>query len=1081
MKLLSKVFAAVILVCLTSTGLRAQATAQINGSVKDQSGAVLPGVEIAVTQTDTGAKRAVVTDETGSYILSNLPLGPYRFEAALPGFRTYVQTGIVLQVNSSPVINAVLQVGQVSEQVEVQANAALVETQNTSVGQVVDNQRVLDLPLNGRQAQELILLSGPAVLVNTQPIPAGRSVPTLGISVAGGSLFGLLYQLDGVGHMNAEAYMPLPIPFPDALQEFKLETSSTPARFGLHGAGAVSMVTKGGGNDFHGDLFEFVRNGIFNARNTFAARRDTLKRNQFGGVFGGPIVKNKLFFFGGYQGTLTRTDPQTTPLVIPTPAMLAGDFTAAASPQCNAGRQIPLGAPFVNNRLDPSLISPVSRQIGSWYPNAPGLDPCGRITAGYPSGVDEHQMVARADYNRSEAHTIFARYFTQRYNKTPPPADATRNALLEIAATAGQTNNPQMLTIGDTYLISPTTVNSFRFSAQYVPNSKVLSREAHLEDLGVQMHSLNPFPQFILSIAGASAPANNFIWTNTSTNVETADGIDLTKGAHQVAFGGSWQHAIYNYHSARNENGAFTFGGTRTGLGLADFVAGLPSQFTQAYGTQVYLRGNFIGLYAQDTWKATRRVTLNYGLRWEPYISVPSEKHHVIVEQFVPENFVNNIRSKVYSNAPPGLIFPGDPQWKNGLAIARNNWKQFAPRIGLAFDPHGDGKQVIRAGYGIFFDVPTMEMQFDSFANPPYGGQVVVNNPLDFAHPWANQPGGDPFPYTLNPNVPFPVGGSYRVFPLDNKANYTQQWNLTLQRQFGSDWSATIAYIGNKGTHLWIEGETNPAIYLPGASSGTNINQRRVLSLTNPAIGQYYSNVIRAMRAGNSSYHGALATVQKRFTTGVSALVNYTWSHCMDIAVQPFTIANATVPDAFNLGQNRGNCNQDIRHNFSGSFVFASPKFASPLLQKLAGNWQVSPIIRIASGLAVNPVSSRDNAFNGDNVNQRPNLVGNPNMDQQTFDRWFNTAAFVANGPGELGTAGRNILRGAKNTTINVALSRRFTVREGQSVELRGEAFNLPNLVNPDPPNGSFASPLFGKVTSAGDPRILQFALKYVF
>ena len=560
--------------------------------------------------------------------------------------------------------------------------------------------------------------------------------------------------------------------------------------------------------------------------------------------------------------------------------MAAGDFTAAASPACNAGRQVNLTAPFVNNRLDPSLINPVSKAIASWYPNTPGLDACGRVTAGYPSGVNEHQVMARMDYNRSDSHSIFVRYFNQRYRQTPPPADATKNALLEIAATAGQLNTPQMLTVGDTYLISPTTVNSFRVSAQYVPNSKVLSREALLEDLGVAMHSLNPSPQFILSIAGASAAANNFTWRNMSTNLELADGIDMTKGAHQISFGGSWQHALYNYHSARNENGAFTFGGTRTGLGLADFMAGLPSQFTQAYGTQVYLRGNFMGLYLQDTWKTSRRLTVNYGIRWEPYISVPSEKHHVIVEQFVPENFANGTRSKVYNNAPAGLIFPGDPQWTNGLAIARNNWKQFAPRVGLVFDPSGNGTAVIRAGYGIFYDVPTMEMQFDSFANPPYGGQVVINNPPSFSNPWGNQPGGDPFPYVLGPNVSFPANGSYRVFPLDNTANYTQQWNLTLQKSFGTDWSATVAYIGNKGTHLWVEAETNPAIYMPGGpcvlngvtynpcSNGTNINQRRVLSLQNPSVGQYYSNVIRAMRAGNSSYNGALATLQKRFSTG---------------------------------------------------------------------------------------------------------------------------------------------------------------------------------------------------------------------
>jgi hypothetical protein len=1096
MRIAISVLLGFLLSCWTCTSGWAQATAQINGNVRDQTGAVLPGAEITATQTGTGAKRTAVSDETGSYVLSNLSIGPYRLEVGLPGFKTFVRTGIVLQVNSNPLINATLEVGQVTEQIEVQAGAALVETQTTAVGQVVDNQRVLDLPLNGRQPQELILLSGPAVFVTNQPIPAGRINPTLGLSVAGGSLFGLLYQLDGSGHMNAEAYQPLPIPFPDALQEFKLETSSTPARYGVHGAGTVSMVTRAGGNDLHGDMFEFVRNGIFNARNTFALRRDTLKRNQFGGVLGGPIVKNKLFFFAGYQGTLTRTDPQATTAVIPTPAMIAGDFTAAASPACNSGKQITLGAPFINNKLDPSLINPVSKQLLAWYPsNPPGLDQCGRVIAGYAQGTNEHQVIGRLDYNRSDAHSIFLRYYTQRYTATPPPADATRNALLEIVANPGQTNTPQVLTLGDTYLISSTIVNTFRVSAQYVPNDKVLSHEAHLEDLGVQLHSLQPFPDFQLTVAGLSAPGNNFLWKNYSTNTELSESIDMTKGSHQLAFGGSWQHAIYNYHSHRNENGVFTFGGTRTGLGVADFVAGLPSQYTQAYGTQVYLRGNFMGLFVQDNWKATRRLSLNYGIRWEPYISVPSEKHHVIVETFRPDNFANNVRSKAYVNAPPGLIFPGDDQWQNGLAIAQSNWKQFAPRIGLAFDPRGDGKEVIRAGYGVFFDVPTMEMQFDSFANPPYGGQIIVNNPPDFAHPWGNQPGGDPFPYNLTPNFPFPVGGSYRVFPLDKTANYTQQWNLSVQRQFGADWSLTLTYIGNKGTHLWLEAETNPAIYIPGAScvlngvpytpcsNGTNINQRRLLSLQNPANGQYYSNVIRAQRAGNANYEGALLTLQKRFTQGVSALANYTWSHCIDVSVQPFTIASATVPDISNLGQNRANCNQDIRQNFSGSFVLATPKFSSSMLQKFAGSWQVSPIIRINSALPINPAAGKDNAFNGDSGNQRPNLIGDWHVNQQSLAHWFSTAAFVANGPGQLGSAGRNILRGAKTTTINVALSRKFAINDRQNVELRAEAFNLPNLVNPmaDANTGTISSPLFGKITAAGDPRILQFALKYVF
>src|ERR1051325_3868911 len=282
-------FGGLIFSALTASLLWAQATAQINGTVKDQTGAALPGVEVTATQTETGISRTPVTSETGAFILSNLAVGPYRLEAALPGFRTYVQTGIVLQVNSSPAINAVLEVGQISDQVEVEANATLVETRNTGIGQVIDNVRVLELPLNGRQAQELIFLSGGAVGGGKQN--TNRNYPTDSISVAGGMDNGLTYLLDGGTHNDPFNNLNLPLPFPDALQEFKVETSAVPAQYGQHSAGAINAVTKSGTNDFHGDLFEFVRNGAMNARNTFALQRDPLKRNQYGGVLGGPELR----------------------------------------------------------------------------------------------------------------------------------------------------------------------------------------------------------------------------------------------------------------------------------------------------------------------------------------------------------------------------------------------------------------------------------------------------------------------------------------------------------------------------------------------------------------------------------------------------------------------------------------------------------------------------------------------------------------------------------------------------------------------------------------------------------------------
>jgi hypothetical protein len=295
-----------------------------------------------------------------------LPVGPYRLEAALPGFQKYVQTGIVLTVDAKPVINIALEVGAVSQQLEVQANAAMVETRSSGVSQVMDNVRVLELPLNGRQVVDLIVLSGAATVGNASHV---RGYPTVNISIAGGMHNGVTYMLDGGSHNDPFNSLNLPLPFPDALQEFKLETSGLSARYGQHSAGTVNAVTKSGTNDLHGSLFEFVRNGVLDARNAFATKQDTLKRNQYGGTIGGPVVRNKLFFFGAYQGTTVRASADPLFFYIPTPAMTAGDWTAIASPVCNSGRQITLRAPFVNNRIDPALFSPVALNLAKLLPS----------------------------------------------------------------------------------------------------------------------------------------------------------------------------------------------------------------------------------------------------------------------------------------------------------------------------------------------------------------------------------------------------------------------------------------------------------------------------------------------------------------------------------------------------------------------------------------------------------------------------------------------------------------------------------------------------------------------------------------
>jgi hypothetical protein len=417
--------------------------------------------------------------------------------------------------------------------------------------------------------------------------------------------------------------------------------------------------------------------------------------------------------------------------------------------------------------------------------------------------------------------------------------------------------------------------------------------------------------------------------------------------------------------------------------------------------------------------------------------------------------------------------------------------------VGLVFDPRGQGKEVIRAGYGILYDTATFGYIGQMPNNPPFGNTLSLNNP-NMASPYANYPGGSPFPYVLNATAPFVNSGTYYLFSPNLPAPYVQQWNLSIQKQFGSDWSLTAAYIGSKSTDFWMNTELNPATYFPGAScllngityspcsSLANTQQRRLLSLLNPTAGKYYAGMITAVPDANASYNALNITAQKRFSRNVSVLAVYTWSHCIDNAEQTWFDASYDANNPYNIASNRGDCGQDVRQLFSSSFVFSTPRFSNSMLAKIAGNWQLSPIIRMNTGLPVNPLSGADDALDGMSSNtgattQRPNVICSPGLTNPTPAEWFNRSCFVANGPGAYGTAGRDSLRAPGQVVANVAVSRSFAVHEKQVIQFRAEAFNLPNLVNLGAPTATLTSALFGKITTAGDPRILQFAMKYVF
>jgi hypothetical protein len=1097
-RILMALFIALPASAMSCGNVWAQATAQITGTVRDQSGAVLPGVEVTATQTDTGISRRTVSNETGSYILPNLAVGPYRFEAALPGFRTFVQTGIVLQVNSNPVINPVLDVGQVTEQVEVQANAALVETRSTAVGQVIENERILELPLNGRQVTDLITLSGAAV--QTGIANHGTFQEGVLISIAGGQSFGVMYSLDGAMHNDPYQGTQMPLPFPDALQEFKVEASGMSAAGGTRGSGGqVNAVTKSGTNEFHGNLFEFVRNYKFNARKFFASQRDSLKRNQYGGTLGGPISKNKLFFFGGYQGTKTRSDPGTSIGYVPTPAMLAGDFTIFASPACNAGRQIALRAPFANNRINPALYSKAAVNIAGRLPKA--QDECGKVTFGLVDQPDEMKAVGKVDYQWSPKQSIFGRYLAATLYD-PPPYAVTGNLLASTGD--GFDNLAQSYALGSTYLIGPNTVNAFRLSVNRVAVRRLGVTFFGPTDVGINGYSSLKENTNISVTGGFTTGQSSGSGTFRSTAYQIGDDLNVIRGDHQMTFGANLAHWRTSIRSHQGSIGTYAFNGAATGLGMADFLTGALTTLNQGSPISWSSRQSYVAAYIADVWKATPKLTLNYGLRWEPFL--PLYLTEGAVYNFSDDRFHKGVKSTVFPNGPAGMYFPGDPGFPKKGAIF-TNWRYLAPRVGLAWDPRGDGRTSIRASYGIAYDFSGSATLGGSASAPPVGFVTTIQSPAGgFEDPWRDFPGGIPFPWVFNSSAArfTPFSTFYSMAQFDMAEPAIQSWNLSVQRQIPADFLASASYLGSQTTHLWVMGNVNRAVYFPGApvngicrlgsyvlqatgaacSTTANTNQRRRLFLDNPQDGQYISNLATREDGGTAQYHGLLLSVQRRAAHGVNIGANYTWSHCLGNAAD----ANANSPgaggylDPGNRNFDRGNCDSDRRQLVNLTAVADTPQFANPTMRMLATGWRLSGIYRKSSGSWLTVSSGLDRVLSGQAGNQRPNqILGNPYGDRNSVMNYLNPNAFAQPDLGTLGNMRPRNIEGPGTWQLDMALSRIFRFRETQNLEFRAEVFNVTNSLIRGNPTAGLNSNIFGQINSSADARILQFALKYAF
>jgi hypothetical protein len=1092
---------------LGCSSLLAQATSQIQGTVQDATGSGVPGAEVKATQVDTGTVRSATSGADGGYVLPNLPLGPYRVEVTKAGFATYIQTGLVLQVDTSPTVDIQLKLGAVSEQVQVEANAVQVETQTTSVGTVIDSQRILDLPLNGRQATDLIQLSGaavPAGINGTAGFPGGQN-----IAIAGGQLSGVYYSLDGSLYTNPFDSTNLPFPFPDALQEFKVETSTLTAENGMHSAGAVNAVVRSGTNGYHGDLFEFLRNGDLNARNFFAKQRDSLKRNQFGGTLGGPIKKDKLFFFGGYQGTRIRQDPSDSTAFVPTTQMLQGDFSQWVS-TCNGGKS--LGAPFVNNKIAPSLVSPQALAIAKLLPTPdnPG-DPCGRVTYGAVNQINQYQIIGRVDYQISDKQQLFGRYMATTYYQ--PAAYALSKNLL-ASAQGGLDDLATTAAIGDTYLFSPTTVNSFQAAFNRVGVHRFNSDYFSGCDIGVSMTCYIPHQTIVNVTGGPAIGISTAIQASFIPTVFTiGDDVKLVRGAHQLAFGFSGFHYVSSSNANVYSAGTFTFNGTATGAGLGDFVSGQLDSFLQGVPNSLFVHKWYYGAYGQDTWKVSSRLTVNLGLRWEPFL--PTQVNNGAIYTFDYGRFQQGIKSTVFSNAPPGLYFSGDPGFE-GKAGIKNRYDQFAPRVGLAFDPKGDGKTAIRASFGISYDFPNVQIYSTEATAPPFGDQTTVNGPEPFGAPFTNLAGGNFLPVNFSPSAPFTPAGTFVAVQPNLKATTVYSWNFGIQHEVRRNWLVSATYTGTETAHLWVSYQLNPGELIPGApivatcpaSSTTqnctaNLQVRRVISQLNPAAGKFLGPVDQFDSSGTASYNGLILTTQTRFGKNVSMNANYTWSHCIGDSTQASTVGGAQagllIPD--NRRFDRGNCQTptlagsfglDRRQIFNFTFVAESPTYNNRLVRAVATGWTLAGSWRVNTGGTLTPTVTVDRQLSGTG-GQRPNqILADPLCAHPSAACWINPAAYATPALGTLGNAGRSSIPGPGFFQIDMALTRAFHIREHQSFELRAEAFNITNSYRAGIASGASVgantatltqqnNAQFGQILNALDPRILQVAAKFVF
>jgi hypothetical protein len=1105
-------------------------TGSIQGTVTDQTGAILQNASVTVINTATGVQHKTTSGSDGLYIFPNIPIGVYTVDISAPGFEHYSQAGIVLEVGSSIAINVNMTVGATGQKVVVQANGIALQTEDPSFKQTIDEKTLTELPLNGRQVTSLITLSGGSASANENSDLQGSKTfySSVVVSVGGGMGNATDYRLDGGDHNDYMTNVNLPFPFPDAVSQFSVETSALGAQSGLHPGGLVNVVTRSGSNEWHGTAFEFIRNNFIDATNFFSTKKDTLHQNQYGGTFGGRIITDKLFFFGGYQRLKADQSQSLTQAFVPTAANQLGDFSATESAACQAsGKAIQLLNPLTgevlpNNQISPSLFNPSSLKLLSYLPKA--TNSCGVVNYAIPSEQIENQFIGRVDSTINQKHSLYGRYFLDGY--TSPAFFSPSNVL--ITTQAGNYERAQGLTIGETYVISPHTVNSFHATATRRRNN----RGAAAEGIGPSTLGIDSY-----------APSDNFLeltvtnkWStycgtcaSAHFNVNTfsfADDVNMELGKHQLAFGGEYVRSQLNIDNLYESNGDFGITGVYSQKGPAgnspggtgadanlDFLTGALNTYQQSKAQQNALRAPIPSLYVQDTYHATKRLVLSAGVRWDPEF-VPVDNFYR-GSVFDMGSFLSDTHSTVFPNAPAGSFYHGDAGVPD--AFTQNSPWQFSPRIGITFDPTGQGKTVFRAGSALVYDEPNFFTAQRVNQNPPFAtaiSNVPVGVPMSFSSPWSNgSTPSNPFPLPFKPppSTTFAHQAQFIVLPKQFHPPYTMQWTASMQQELSHGWQFQIDYIGAKTSFDGYGYPLNPAVYIPGTcgtkacSTTGNQTSRFYLTLQNPSQGPGYAGggggSILIASGANAFYDGMVASIQHRFSANFSFLANYTWSHCMDIEDNPGDIAGTTVQNPANIKGDLSNCGFDFRNIFNSTMVVSS-NFSLTGWKALAiNNWQLAPLVHIQDGAPFTVTSGVDNSLT-DTGNDRPNVI-NPNgiythkkITQSSTGgnrSWVNASAFAQNETGTFGNSGRFAYRGPGYFQLDSEVSRSFPLHERLALVLRLEAFNAlnhPALAAPGSSSGylgsssSLVSSTFGQITSTVNgygARVFQGAVKLTF